>query len=242
MIDDEEITSELRSTSIRVGKFYPVLLDKYGNVIDGAHRLAADKNWPKIKVHEITSEKDRLIARLISNVCRRKVPAKEKREILQRLGEIYLNEGVKRGTELAIKISEETGMSYRWVMKYLPDNLKERPGIGGPRPFVIKSECEEMLRGKVAQRATLRFDILRAKPQEKVLKIVKFSNTSFVQILLDGYFYEEIEKLAESFRVSPDQFINNLLVWTVKRLKRTNSVKSVIQVKTSATDPIMHDT
>lgn len=231
MSDDEEITSELRLTSKRVGKLYPVLLDKDGNVIDGSHRLTVDKNWPKIKLPHIKSEKDRLIARLISNVCRRKVPAKEKREILQRLGEIYLEEGVKRGTELAYKISEETGMSYRWVMKYLPNNFKERPGVGGPRLFIFTNVDEELPKGKVARRATLRFDTLRAEPQEKVLRVVKYANTNFVQILLNGYFYEEIEKLAESLRISPDQFINNLLVWIVKKLKRTNSVKSVVHGK-----------
>ncbi|MGB9676003.1 MAG: hypothetical protein ACPL0C_02300 [Candidatus Bathyarchaeales archaeon] len=232
MLNDEEITSELRLTSKRAGKLYPVLLDKYGNVIDGAHRLTADKNWPKIKLHHIESEKDRLIARLISNVCRRKVSAKEKREILQRLGEIYLGEGVKRGTTLAYKISEETGMSYRWVMKYLPDNLKERPGVGGPHPFVFKKVDEGLSKGKgkVARRATLRFDILRAVPQEKVLKIVKYANTDFVQILLDGFFYDEIEKLAEGLGITSDHFVNNLLVWVVKKLKGT-AIKSTVPIK-----------
>ncbi|MEM2954247.1 MAG: hypothetical protein QXU21_08270 [Candidatus Bathyarchaeia archaeon] len=226
MSDDEEITSELRLTSKRVGKLYPVLLDKDGNVIDGSHRLTVDKNWPKIKLPHIKSEKDRLIARLISNVCRRKVPAKEKREILQRLGEIYLEEGVKRGTELAYKISEETGMSYRWVMKYLPNNFKERPGVGGPRSLVFPGvdKC------KIARRATLRFEILTAEPQEKVLKIVKYANTNFVQILLDDHFYEEIEKLAESLSITSDRLVNNLLVWVVKKLKRT-TVKSTVSIR-----------
>jgi len=230
MLDDEEITSELKLTSKRAGKLYPVLLDKYGNVIDGAHRLAADKNWPKITLHHIESEKDRLIARLISNVCRRKVPANEKREILQRLGEIYLEEGVKRGTELAYKISEETGMSYRWVMKYLPDNLKERPGVGGPRPIIFANVDEELPKGKVARRATLRFEALRAEPQERVLKIVKYANTKFVQILLDGHFYDEIEKLSEGLGITSERFVNNLLVWIVKKMKGT-VIKNTIPVK-----------
>jgi hypothetical protein len=231
MLNDEEITSELKLTSKRAGKLYPVLLDKYGNIIDGAHRLAADKNWPKIRLYHIESEKDRLIARLISNTCRRKVSAKEKREILQRLSEIYLGEGAKRGTELAYKISEETGMSYRWVMKYLPDNFKERPGVGGPYPlFDFTNVQKELSKGKVARRATLRFDILTAEPQEKVLKIVKYANTNFVQILLDDHFYEEIEKLAESLSVSPEQFVNNLLVWAVKKLKRT-TIENTVPIK-----------
>ena len=220
MVNDEEIISELRSTSTRVGKFYPVLLDRYGNVIDGAHRLAADKSWPKIKLNYVTSEKERLIARLIGNVCRRKVSAKEKREILQRLGEIYLSEGVKCGSEIAYKISNDTGMSYRWVMKYLPDKFKERPGIGGPRSCVSAKLDEKLCLSKVARRATLQWNVLMEKPEEKVLRIIRYTNTNFVQILLDKHFHREIEKAAESLGITSDQFVNNLLIWAVKKLNR----------------------
>jgi len=44
---------------------YPVLLDRHGNIIDGMHRLKADKNWPKIRLENIETEEQRLIARLI---------------------------------------------------------------------------------------------------------------------------------------------------------------------------------
>jgi hypothetical protein len=37
-----------------------------------------------------------LIARLVSDVCRRNVPAKEKTEVLGRLSEIYQKEGVEQ--------------------------------------------------------------------------------------------------------------------------------------------------
>jgi hypothetical protein len=168
-LGEGEITSGLRLFSRRVGRLYPVLLDKHGNVIDGEHRLAADPNWPKMRLDHIESEEDRLIARLISNVCRRNVSAAEKSEILQRLGEIYVKEGVKPGTVLARKISKETGMSYRWVMKYLPDNFKERPGVGGPSSgFGYTNVKEELYKGKVACRATLQLEVLLAEPAERV--------------------------------------------------------------------------
>jgi len=133
-LGEDEIDSGLRLSSRRVGWLYPVLLDKHGNVIDGKHRLAADANWPKMRLDHVKSKEDRLIARLICNVCRRNVSAGEKSEIVQELGELHVKAGVKPGKELVSKISEETGMSYRWVMKYLPDNFKERPGVGGPSP------------------------------------------------------------------------------------------------------------
>jgi hypothetical protein len=123
-MQEKPIISYLRFSSKNVGRLYPVLIDKQGNVIDGLHRLKADKNWPKIKLENVETEEQRLITRLISNACRRNVPAKEKIETLAKLGEIYQKEGVKPG-KIAQKIAEKTGMSYTWVMKYLPEKLKD---------------------------------------------------------------------------------------------------------------------
>ncbi|MEM3055528.1 MAG: hypothetical protein QXM52_07480, partial [Candidatus Bathyarchaeia archaeon] len=123
-MDEKALVSYLKISSRHVGRFYPVLLDKYGNVIDGAHRLAADENWPKMILPNIKTEEQRLIARIISNTCRRHVRASEKTEILSRLAEIYLKKGIKPGS-IAQKIAEETGMSYTWVMKYLPGKFKD---------------------------------------------------------------------------------------------------------------------
>ena len=86
--------------------------------------MAADEDWPKMRLEHVGTEEDRLVARLISNVCRRDVSAGEKSGMLGKLGEIYLSEGLKPG-KIAYKIAEETGMSYRWVMQYLPEKCKE---------------------------------------------------------------------------------------------------------------------
>jgi len=120
----KRVVSDLKASSERVGRLYPVLLDRNGNVIDGQHRLTADENWPKIRLENVETEEQRLLARLISNVCRRHVPAEEKTELLGRLGEIYLKEGVEPG-KIAYKIAEKTGMSHRWVVKYLPNKFKD---------------------------------------------------------------------------------------------------------------------
>lgn len=120
----------LKALSKRVGRFYPLLLDKHGNIMGGRHRLAADEDWPKMRLEHMGTEEDRLVARLISNVCRRDVSAGEKSGMLGKLGKICLSEGLKLG-KIAYKVAEETGMSYWWVMKYLPDKLKERPVLEG---------------------------------------------------------------------------------------------------------------
>ena len=77
-----------------------------------------------MRLEHVGTEEDRLVARLIGNVCRRDVSAGEKSEMFGKLGEIYVSEGLKLG-RIAYKIAEETGMSCRWVMQYLPDKLKE---------------------------------------------------------------------------------------------------------------------
>jgi len=58
--------SDLRFSSKKVGKLYPILLDNDGNIIDGKHRLAADENWPKVRLEHIKSEKARLLARALN--------------------------------------------------------------------------------------------------------------------------------------------------------------------------------
>ena len=87
-MNEKDIVTYLKSSFERAGSLYPVLLDRHGNVIDGMHRLTADKKWPKITIENIETEEQRLIARIISNACRRHIPAKEKMEMLGRLGEI----------------------------------------------------------------------------------------------------------------------------------------------------------
>ena len=115
---------QLKSSAERIGQLYPILVDYHGNIIDEEHRFGVDEKWRTVRLEHIRTEKDRLVARVVSNTVRRSVPSKEKTELLKRLGEIYLNEGVKPG-KIAYKIAEETGMSYRWVMKYLPDRFKD---------------------------------------------------------------------------------------------------------------------
>lgn len=224
-MSEDEITSELRLSSRRVGRLYPVLLDKHGNVIDGKHRLAADENWPKMRLDHVESEEDRLIAKLISNVCRRNVSAAEKGEILQGLGETCVKAGVKPGTELARKISEETGMSYRWVMKYLPSNFKQRPGIGGPSSaFDLVNVKKKICKGKVARLATLQLDILLAEPAKRVLTVKKYANTDFVNVVMQRRFYANFEKLAENLGTTPDVIINNVLVLTLTKMMEVSNL------------------
>ena len=194
-----------------------MLLDKQGNVIDGKHRLALDKDWPKVTLNHIDTEKKMLLARLVSNVCRRIVSDDEKTRMLREIGEIHRKEGMTRG-RIAKEIAEETGMSYRWVMKYLPDNLKERPGLGGPSQALndYKSNVN-LYKSKVALPATAA--LLSLNPERKVLVIKEYANTNFVHIMLEREFYEKIENAAENLGIAPDIIINNIFLSFLRTLE-----------------------
>jgi len=216
--------------SERVGRLYPVLLDKHGNVVDGLHRLEADPSWPKVRLDHVESDEQRLVARIIANVCRRKGSAEEKRRMLGELGELYVKAGVKPGAELARKISEVTGMSFRWVMMYLPDRLKERPGVGGPsRTPNLPNVKRIFYKGKVARLATESFqlEVFAAEPAERVLTVKKYANTDFVQVMLEKRFYEGVERLAENLGATPEIILNNVLVWAVKKLAEFSGPKQL---------------
>jgi hypothetical protein len=92
-------------------------------VTDGWYRFAADENWPRMKPEHIVTEKDKLLARLVCNICRRRVSKQEKQESLKELREIHMGEWIKR-REIAHKIAKKTEMSYRWVMTDLPNNYR----------------------------------------------------------------------------------------------------------------------
>ena len=202
------MVSQLKKSCSIVGKLYPVLIDENGKIIDGHHRLEADANWPKMIVKGIESEEQLLLARLITNVCRRDVSAAEKTEELQKLGLIYLNQGIPRN-ELISEISNKTGMSYRWVMKYIPNELKLRPGTGGPKN--TKQTYE------VAQRATQEKKLL-AEPSQRVAKLAMYSNTNFATIMVEKNFFLKIRHIAAELGVDLDLIINNALLLAFQEL------------------------
>ncbi len=213
MAEDSSI-SNLKLSSQKVGRLYPVLLDREGNIIDGEHRLAADQDWPKIRLDYVGSERERLLARLISNVCRRTVAPEEKAEMLERLGRIYLAQGEKLG-RLATRIASETGMSYRWVMKYLPNKMKAKPGIGGPKQVVLPAKSE------VAHRATMDFATLVSRIPEKAVVIKTYTNASFVSLTLEKRIYENYARIAEQMGVTPETLIGNVMILMLNEIKKT---------------------
>jgi hypothetical protein len=235
-----DITDELRLSSERVGKIYPILLDKNGKVIDGHHRLAADKNWPKMRINSIESEKQRLEARIVSNICRRVVSPAEKQRLIEELAEICVSEGTKRG-QIAQKIATETGLTYRWVMKYLPERYKERPGCGGPSNALGVSrnkDCWNKL--EAGNRSIIGYGELFSQPKEKVVKVKSYSNTTFVNLAVERKFFERIETGARCLNSSPEMLISSALSAMINRIERLVGTSGQKKVNSSSNPTSRH--
>jgi len=109
---------DIKASIPTVGYLYPILTDTYGNVIDGFHRLKVDPNWPKQKLDQITDQVQLTIARFIANSFRRGMSPKEKSELLGQIAR--LTGWVPK------EIAEKIPLSYQTVMRYLPDDYKEK--------------------------------------------------------------------------------------------------------------------
>lgn len=135
---------DLKRSVDAVGYLYPTIVDKHDRIIDGQHRLKADPNWPCFRLSHIETMTDYLMARITANVHRRTPNAEEKTEWLSELAE-------ETGWS-AEKIAERLGMSYDWVVKYLPskykDSVKAETGrIGGKKstgPSALRHQAEKL--------------------------------------------------------------------------------------------------
>lgn len=202
-----------------IGKLYPVLVDKRGIVIDGEHRLRADPTWFRVEVSSVESEEQRLLARLVSNVCRRSLSFEEKTEMLSNLGQVYLKQGVCR-SELIKTLVKKTGLSYRWVMKYIPDQLKLRPGLGGRR------SRKKELGYEVARRATAE-ESLFLEPRERVVRLASYSNTNFATMLVEKQFYLKLKQAATDLGIDATLVINNALLLAFQSVNHLRSAKKL---------------
>ena len=175
------------------------MVDYFGNIIDGKHRFSVDETWKSVRLEHIKTEKDRLISRIVSNTLRRRVSCKEKKEVLGRLGENFLSEGIEHG-RIAYKIAEETGMSYQWVIKYLPPRFKD---------FLQSERAKPALRRRAETSKLL-------DPPEEVLIIKTYANTEFVNIIVQKPLYEKLEDKAKMLETTPKKLIYKAILSILK--------------------------
>jgi ParB-like chromosome segregation protein Spo0J len=113
---DEEIVESLKGSSKKIGTLYPILVDSFGNTIDGFHRRKANPNWPTLKVDYVSDPLQLAKARLIANE-RRNVPAEEKRAGLDQIA--------KMTGWTPKQIAEDLGWSEKTVYRYLSTEFKD---------------------------------------------------------------------------------------------------------------------
>jgi very-short-patch-repair endonuclease len=124
---------DLKESVAKLGRLVPIIKDAHGNIIDGFHRKQVDPKWEEefsIKLDSITDPIQLLLARMNINTHRRTVSAEEKTQ--------WLKELVELTKWTPDEIAEKAGMSKRWVLQYMPKELKQ-------------SEPEELERARLAR-------------------------------------------------------------------------------------------
>jgi transposase len=118
---------------------------------------------------------------------------------METLGDIYVQEGTAVG-KIAYELSHHTGMSYRWVAKYLPDRLKD--------------SFHASLSKKRKKKSSTCFptkSITLKDPPNNTLKIMAYSNTSFVNFLMKKSLFKTLEKKAEELETNVEYLVYNAI-------------------------------
>jgi len=102
---------DLKVSKEKVGALVPILKDKYGNTIDGLHRLKVDSEWPSVTLEHIQDPVQLAIARLVANLQRRSLTDEEIKDLIAEISRLT--------SWNASQIADAIGMSRSWVYQYL---------------------------------------------------------------------------------------------------------------------------
>ena len=108
---------DIRESVKALGKLVPVLKDKFGNIVDGLHRLEMFPDWPYVTVDSIDTVQKLEAAKLAVNMNRRVVL---KSEIDLRV-ELLAKSGLK-----ADEIAAMSGLAKSTVYKHYPQAMKNQ--------------------------------------------------------------------------------------------------------------------
>jgi len=136
--EPEDEAEYLRPTFEAIGELTQVLVTPNGQVIDGKHRLALNPSWEKRILTRLNDPVKAAIGRLVINVVRRTVPAQEKTELLTEIAKLT--------GWTPQQIAQSTGMSTRWVLRYLPEEFKqpEKVEAGKAGAEAIREKYQEV--------------------------------------------------------------------------------------------------
>ena len=112
---EEKASYSLASSKEGLGELVPVLVDKFGNIIDGFHRKGENANWREEVLPWIDTPEKLEAARLAVNFDRRQMTPEEIKERVTFL----IGKGMR-----SEEISKLTGISKTTIYKYMPQDAK----------------------------------------------------------------------------------------------------------------------
>ncbi|MGA3111376.1 MAG: hypothetical protein ABSE15_05005 [Candidatus Bathyarchaeia archaeon] len=133
--EEEKGSYSLASSKKGLGELDAVKVDKFGNVIDGFHRLGENVNWRREVLDWIDTPEKLEAARLAVNFARRSMAPQEVTERITNL----LKAGIK-----AAEIAELTGISERTIAKYTPQEFKNPQKVEAGKASKLQNSAEAL--------------------------------------------------------------------------------------------------
>lgn len=241
---DREIVKSIKKSAEKFKQMYPILLDANEEIIDGQHRRMAFNNPETRKLDFIRTKKERLEARLVANHARKGQGKKYWEPTLNELALILQREGVDK---IGIKISEETGLPYRTIMRYLSSEFKDQAQsqrASHPRlPTVSrekKLETEALAKSLVPspakttpEKTTSESEVSQPVTGEEILeeykvakeeemprvKIQRFSNQPWKAIIVPKDFFEKLDKACIRRKIDIERAVTLALLKLLEDLR-----------------------
>ena len=164
---EEKTSYSLASSKEGLGELVPVLVDKFGNIIDGFHRKGENANWREEVLPWIDTPEKLEAARLAVNFNRRQMAPEEIKERVTFL----IGKDIKPD-----EISKLTGISKSTIYKYMPQEAKnparseagKAGGLSKAQSFATSSYQTEEHNRLVEALDTARYPVCPVCGQEPV--------------------------------------------------------------------------
>lgn len=217
---DKDIVKTIKDSSKKFGQLYPVLLDANDEIIDGEHRKQAIKNVSVVKLDSIKTKKDRLEARLVANHARKGQDASTWIPTLTELAKILAREGIEK---IGLEIAEQTGLPYRTLMRYLPDEFKDlaqSQRASKPRlPSGIQKEGEFETPSS-SEVITTKVESLPQDKNRPKIAVREFKNQPWNAIIVPKDFYGKLKETCDKKGVNLEEEVTLALMRLLEELRR----------------------
>lgn len=226
---DPNVIKTILKSSRKFKEMYPVLLDANNELIDGRHRKEVDPSWSTRKLREIKTTRDRLEARLVANHARKGQHKATWVPTLSELGKILQREGIEK---IGMKISEETGIPYRTLMRYLPEEFKDKDQVKRAKHPRLPTDSQKRTvnasvsvpvqnyqKTKHVEEEIKEYKSYRDKPRPRI-EIKEFRNTRWVAIMIEEEFYEKLKSSCEKKSLDLQEAVTLALMKLLSDLRR----------------------